>query len=136
MGRTLGMGAQLAAPPEPEPLVPPGQDVSELSYLELKKIRQRVAPPKYEVILFANGLQSLAGDFDTNGIEVNGIIINVIAGTLKLWLTADAGSTTIPPYTFTSSPGAPVQLLLTLKDRHFSWTNDAATLASITIQAL
>jgi hypothetical protein len=135
MARTLGMGSQLSAPPAPQPEIPPGKDVQDLAYLELRKIRERVAPPKYEVIQTINGAAQTTGSFDTGGNEVNAIIVDVTAGTLSLWLTSDAGSTNIPPYTFTNV-GQPFQMLLTLKNRQFSWVASAACTATLTIQAL
>lgn len=135
MGKTQGFGSQLVAPPAPPPEVPPDRDVNELIYLELKKIRERVAPPKYEVMQFVNGTISLAGDFDTGGNQINAITVDVQAGQLNLWLTIDGGTTNIPPYVFTNV-GQPFQMLIVLKDRHISWTCTAACLASITLQAL
>src|SRR5207244_3177204 len=135
MGKTLGMGSQLSAPPAVAPEVPPGKDIQELIYLELKKIRERVAPPKYEILQTINGAAQTTGQFDTGGVEINSIIVDVTAGTLSLWLTADAGSTNIPPYFFTAL-GQPFQMLLTLKNRQFSWIASAACTATITIQAL
>lgn len=129
------MGSGLVAPPAPLPEVPPGKDVQELIYLELKKIRDRVAPPKYEVMQTINGAAKLFGDFETGGNEVNAIIVDVTAGNLFLWLTPDGGNTAIPPYTFTNT-GQPFQMLLTLKARNFSWTCDAACTATLTFQAL
>jgi len=52
-----------------------------------------------------------------------------------LWLTADGGTTNIPPYTFTNV-GQPFQMLLTLKNRQFSWVASANCTATLTIQAL
>lgn len=135
MGKTLGMGSQLSAPPAPPPEIPPGKDVLELIYLELKKIRDRVAPAKYEIIQTINGSAQTTGSFDTGGVEVNAIIVDVTAGTLQLWLTSDAGATNIPPYTFTNV-GQPFQMLLPLKNRQFSWIATATTTATLTIQAL
>ncbi len=135
MGKTQGLGSELVAPPRPAPEIPPDSDVLTLIYQELKKIRDRVAPPKYEVPLFVNGAVSLIGDFDTNGVQVNAVTVDVQAGVLNLWLTDDGGTTNIPPYVFTNV-GQPFQMLLVLKDRHFSWTCNAACLASITLQAL
>lgn len=135
MGKTLGMGSQMVAPPAPEPLVPPGSDIQQLIYLELKKIRERTAPPKYEVLLTVNGSAQASGQFDTGGVEVNALIIDVTAGTLQLWLTSDGGNTNIAPYTFTNV-GQPFQMLLTLKNRQISWLATATTTATITVQAL
>jgi len=136
MSKTLGMGSQLAAPPAPPPEIPEGKDVNELMYLELRKIRERVAPPKYEVLLTVNGpAGNPTGDHDTGGNEVNAFIIDVTAGVLQLWMTADAGTTNIPPYTFTNV-GQPFQMLVTLKARHISWIGNAACTATITVQAL
>jgi len=135
MGRTLGMGSQLAAPPAPTPEFPPGEDIQELIAKYLKKISERVAPPKYEVLQFVNGSVALFGDFDTGGNEVNAVVVDVKAGQLELFLSNDGGTTNITPYTFTNV-GQPFQMLLVLKSRHFSWTCNAACLASITFQAL
>lgn len=135
MAKTIGMSSQLASPPAPPPEVPPGKDLLELIYLELKRIRERTAPPKYEVIQTVNGSAQTTGDFDTGGIEINSLVVDVTAGTLQLWLTTDAGLTNIPPYTFTAL-GQPFQMLLTLKNRHLSWVATANCTATITIQAL
>src|SRR5690348_15386209 len=102
MGRTVGMGAGLVAPPAPTPELPPDTDLQELIAKYLKRIAERVAPPKYEVLQFVNGTVQLFGDFDTGGNEVNSVVVDVKAGQLDLFLTNDGGTTNITPYTFTA----------------------------------
>jgi hypothetical protein len=136
MARSLGMGAGLVAPPAPTPPLTEQEEENllETLVLEFRKIRKRVAPPIYERIIPINLASGATGDIDTMGNEVNAIIVDVLSGTLQLWLSTDAGSTAVPPYTFTAV-GTPVQLLIPLRERHFSWQASGATVATLTIQA-
>ncbi len=136
MSQSLGMGTGLVAPPAPTPLLSEQEEENllETLVLEFRKVRKRVAPSIYERIIPINLAAGATGDIDTQGNEVNAIIVDVLSGTLQLWLSTDAGSTAVPPYTFTAV-GVPVQLLIPLRERHFSWQASGATVATLTIQA-
>lgn len=135
-----GYGTQLANVGVIDP-EPPASPPEERSADDLKAIRERVAAPIVEQKFLLNftAAESTAAvikTVDASQFAINSIVVNVLTGTLDFWLGDDASAGGTPDFRFTNV-GQPVQVLLPLKTRRFSFlANGGAVTGKMFIQCL
>lgn len=128
----VGGRKQIVETPPPTP-----DELASQQAQDIHSIKERAAPALFEQKYFitfaaANGL----GSIDVSNTPVNALIVNVISGTLDFWLGDDAAPGGTPDFRFTNV-GFPVQIMLSLKPRRFTFLSQGgAVVAKVIVQAL